>query len=144
MNLKSLALGAVIFAMAASPAVAADPATATLAITIHNISDAGGDIRLGVYDETSFAEKGGVPVAHTVKHARGATMTLTLEDITPGTYGVKVLQDINRNGQFDMGLKGIEPFGFSDDPEIKGGLPPFGDVKFTVSPGNNSIDITLH
>jgi uncharacterized protein (DUF2141 family) len=120
------------------------PAVASLAITVHNISDAGGDIRLGVYDETSFAQKGGVPVAHTVKHARGATMTLTLDDVPPGTYGVKVLQDLNRNGQFDMGLKGIEPFGFSNDPEIQAGLPPFDAVKFTVTAGNNSIDITLH
>lgn len=127
-------------AFAADPA----PATASLAITVHNISDAGGDLRLGVYDETNFAMKGGVPVAHKVTHARGATMMITLDDIAPGTYGVKVLQDINQNGQFDMGLKGIEPFGFSNDPEIKGGLPPFDAVKFTVTPGNNSIDVTLH
>jgi uncharacterized protein (DUF2141 family) len=70
-------------------------------------------------------------------------MTITFEGLAPGVYGAKVLQDINQNGQFDMSSKGVEPFGFSDDPEIKGGLPPFDDVKFTVTPGNNSIDVTL-
>ena len=120
------------------------PATASLTITVHNISDAGGDLRVGVYDETNFAEKGGTPVARKVTNARSPKMTITFDDIPSGVYGAKVLQDLNRNGQFDMGLKGIEPFGFSDDPEIKGGLPPFSDVKFTVSPGNNSIDVTLH
>jgi uncharacterized protein (DUF2141 family) len=137
----------IVAALSIGGAASADdpaPATATLAITVHNISDAGGDIRLGVYDEKNFAEKGGVPVARKVTHARGATMTLTLDDIPPGTYGVKVLQDLNRNGQFDMGLKGVEPFGFSNDPAITGGLPPFDEVKFTVTAGNNSIDVTLH
>ena len=129
-----------------SAANAADtaPTTASLTITVHNIADAGGDLRIGVYDEANFAAKGGTPVAHRVTNARSPKMTITFDSIPPGTYGVKVLQDLNRNGQFDMGLKGIEPFGFSDDPEIKGGLPPFGDVKFTVTAGNNSIDITRH
>ncbi len=125
-------------------ACAADPAPASLTITVHNISDAGGDLRVGVYDETNFPQKTGVPVARKVTHARGPTMTITFDDIAPGTYGAKVLQDINQNGQFDMSAKGIEPFGFSNDPEIKGGLPPFSDVKFTVAPGSNSIDVTLH
>ncbi len=86
-----------------------------------------------------------MPAARKVTHARGPTMTITFDTIAPGIYGyAKVLQDINQNGQFDIGLKGVEPFGFSDDPELNGGLPPFSDVKFTVSLGNNSIDVTLH
>jgi uncharacterized protein (DUF2141 family) len=144
--MKSVALGALIALCLGGAANAADPApaTATLTITVHNISDAGGDLRVGVYDAANFALKSGTPAVRKVTHARGATMTVKFDDIAPGTYGAKVLQDINQNGQFDMGLKGIEPFGFSNDPEIKGGLPPFDDVKFTVAPGNNSIDVTLH
>ena len=130
-------------ARAADPVPVPAPAAATLTITVHGISDAGGDLRIGVYDEANFALKDGMPVARKVTHARGPKMTITFDDIAPGTYGAKVLQDLNQNGQFDMGLKGVEPFGFSDDPEIKGGLPPFDDVKFTVSPGSNSIDVTL-
>ncbi|HTT99976.1 MAG TPA: DUF2141 domain-containing protein [Rhizomicrobium sp.] len=146
MSPRSLFLAAGILALTVSPAPAADPAptTASLTITVHNIADAGGDLRIGVYDEANFAAKAGTPVARKVTHARGSKMTITFDGIPPGTYGAKVLQDINQNGQFDMGLKGVEPFGFSNDPEIKGGLPPFSDVKFTVSPGNNSIDVTLH
>jgi uncharacterized protein (DUF2141 family) len=146
MKLSLAFLAAGILAMTASPVIAAvpAPATATLTITVRNISDAGGDLRLGVYDESNFAEKGGVPIARKVTHARGPKMTITFDDVAPGIYGAKVLQDLNRNGQFDMGLKGIEPFGFSNDPPIAAGLPPFDAVKFTVSQGNNSIDVTLH
>ncbi len=44
-------------------------------------------------------------------------MTITFDTIALGIYGAKVLQDINQNGQFDIGPKGVEPIGFSDDPE---------------------------
>jgi len=146
MNMKSFPLAGGVLALVLSPPVwAADPAPAavSLTITVRNISDAGGDLRIGVYDAANFAAKDGVPVARKVTHARGPKMTFTFDGIAPGTYGAKVLQDLNHNGQFDMGLKGIEPFGFSNDPEITGGLPPFDDVKFTVSPGSNSVDVTL-
>jgi uncharacterized protein (DUF2141 family) len=141
MSLKSILFVAGMLAITMLPVAAAD--TASLTITVHNISDAGGDLRIGVYDEANFALKGGVPAARKVTHARGPTMTITFDTIAPGAYGAKVLQDINQNGQFDIGLKGVEPIGFSDDPQLKGGLPPFGDVKFIVAPGNNSIDVTL-
>jgi uncharacterized protein (DUF2141 family) len=140
--------GALLLALVMSqPAWAGDampaPTAATLTVTVHNIGDAGGDLRIGIYDEANFAKKGGDAVARKSTNVMGPKYTFTFDAIPPGTYGAKVLQDINRNGHFDMGLKGIEPFGFSGDPEIKGGLPPFDDVKFTVSPGSNSIDITL-
>jgi len=144
MKFKLAFLAASFLAMA-SP-VAADPAlaAATLTVTVRNINDAGGDLRIGIYDEENFAKKVGDAVARKSMHIMGPKYTFTFDAIPPGVYGAKVLQDINRNGAFDMGLKGIEPFGFSNNPEIKGGLPPFDDVKFTVSPGSNSIDITLH
>jgi len=145
---RALVLGTIIALCLCGVAIADDAgppaATATLNITVRNISSAGGKLLLGVYDETNFAMKGGVPVAHKSTNVRGDRQTVTFEDIPPGVYAVKALQDINMNGQFDMGVKGIEPFGFSGYPEIKGGLPPFADVKFTVTAGDNSIDITLH
>ena len=140
-------VGALLLALVLSqPAWADDaaPAAATLTVTVRNINDAGGDLRIGIYDEANFAKKAGDAVARKSTHVMGPKLTFTFDNIPPGVYGAKVLQDINRNGAFDMGLKGIEPFGFSNNPTITGGLPPFNDVKFTVSPGSNSIEITLH
>ena len=146
--MRAFAIAALMFLAVPPVAVADDTAssaaTATLNVTVRNIASAGGNLMLGVYDETSYATKGGTAVARKSTHVRGDRMTVTFDGIPPGVYAVKVLQDINQNGQFDMGLKGVEPFGFSGDPEIKGGLPPFADVKFTVTAGTNSIDVTLH
>jgi uncharacterized protein (DUF2141 family) len=141
MAAKTLAL-LFLLSFASSLACAGD--AATLAITVRHISDAGGELRLGVYDQTNYAMKGGIAVARKSANARGSTMTFIFDNIPPGTYAAKVLQDVNRNGNFDFGPKGMEPFGFSNDPKVTVGLPPFDDAKFTVTAGANSIEIALH
>ena len=115
-----------------------------LTITVRHIIDAGGDLKIGVYDEANYAMKGGMPVARKSTHARGPTMSFTFDDVPPGIYAAKVLQDVNQNGNFDFGPKGMEPFGFSNDPVVTVGLPPFDEAKFTVTAGTNTIEITLH
>jgi uncharacterized protein (DUF2141 family) len=142
--MKSRAMG-MIFATWPSLALAADvpPATATLTIKVRHIIDAGGDLQIGIYEKANYATKGGMPVARKSAHARGPTMSFTFDGIPPGTYAAKVLQDVNQNGNFDFGPKGMEPFGFSNDPVVTVGLPPFDEAKFTVTGGTNTIEITL-
>jgi uncharacterized protein (DUF2141 family) len=130
------------FVLAAVPALADD--TASLAVTVRNVSEAGGELRIGVYDEAGFEVRGAKPVAGKTTLARPGTMTVTIDGIKPGTYGVKLFQDVNRNGHFDFGLTFTEPFGISNDPPVTLALPPFDDAKISLHPGLNSIDVTLH
>jgi len=139
--------GTLLSVVAAGTAIAADaasPASATLTVTVHHIFDAGGDLLIGVYDEAGYTARHGVPVAGRSIHARSSTMTVTFGNLPPGTYAVKAFQDLNGNGNFDVGVRGVEPYGFSTDPPVTVGLPPFNDVEFTVTAGANSIDLTLH
>ena len=123
----------------------APPATATLAVTIHHVLDsAGGDLLIGVYDKAGFETAHSAPVAGKRTGARRSTMTVTFENLPPGAYAVKAFQDINGNGNFDVSTRGVEPFGFSNDPPVTVGLPPFDDAEFTVTAGTNSIELTLH
>ena len=133
---------AATFALLGSPA-AADGA-ATLNVTVENIGDAGGELRIGVYDQAGFSARNAMPVAGKIVPARSSKMTVRIENIPPGIYGVKLFQDIDRNGYLDLSVRGVEPFGFSNDPPVTTGLPAFDDVKFTLSPGDNSITVTLH
>ncbi|HEX4861814.1 MAG TPA: DUF2141 domain-containing protein, partial [Rhizomicrobium sp.] len=101
----------------APPALAADAtAPVTLTVTVLNVSDAGGQIQIGVYDKAGFTAKHGTPVGGKITAARPGTMTVTIEGLAPGVYAVKMFQDVNRNGYFDFGFKFTEPYGFSNDP----------------------------
>lgn len=131
-------------AFAALASSAAADGNARLDITVQGISDAGGQLRIGVYDQAGFGAKNAVPVAGKIVLARPGKMTVRIENVPPGVYGVKLFQDIDRNGYLDFGVKGVEPFGFSNDPPVTTGLPAFDDAKFTLSPGDNSITVTLH
>jgi uncharacterized protein (DUF2141 family) len=132
------------FALALLPALAAADDTASLTLTVMGVSDAGGDLRIGVYDEAGFKSRSAAPIAGKKVSARSGTMTVTIDGIAPGTYGVKMFQDINRNGHFDFGAMLTEPFGISNDPPLSMTLPPFDDAKFELKPGANAITVTLH
>ncbi len=127
----------------APPALAADAtAPVTLTVTVLNVSDAGGQIQVGVYDEAGFKAKHGTPVAGKITAARPGTMTVTIDGLAPGIYAVKMFQDVNRNGYFDFGFKFTEPYGFSNDPAAP--IPSFDDAKFALNAGSNAITVTLH
>ncbi|HWA91697.1 MAG TPA: DUF2141 domain-containing protein [Rhizomicrobium sp.] len=131
-------------AAALLPFAAQADETASLSVTVTNVSDAGGELKIGVYDEAGFKSIGALPLAHKTVHARPGRMSVTIDGIAPGTYGVKMYQDINRNGYFDYGRKLTEPVGFSNDARASSGVPDFADAKITLVPGANAIAMSLH
>lgn len=135
-------------ALALSPAVAHAADTATLTVKVLDVTDKGGDLRVGVYDKATFVVRSAKPVSGQVVPAVPGTMSFTFSGLKPGEYGVKVLQDVNRNGKMDVsivgGMKPAEPFGLSNDakPSLTG--PPWNEAKFSLHAGANSATITLH
>ena len=132
-------------ALLAAPALAAG--TATLTVKVMNVSDKGGDLRVGVYDHATFIVRGSTPLAHQIVPAKAGTMSVVFQGLKPGEYGVKLFQDVNRNGRMDMTMMGMmpdEPYGLSNDaaPSMSG--PPWDDAKFTLKPGVTTIAIRLH
>ena len=60
-------------------------------------------------------------------------VTYTFTDIPPGVYAIQAYQDVNENGQFDMGVFGPkEPYGFSNSVRPRFSHPKFDDAKFEV------------
>lgn len=120
--------------------------TATLTVKVLNVSDKGGDLRVGVYDQATFVVRGSKPLANEIVPAKAGTMSFTFT-LKPGEYGVKVLQDLNRNGKLDMSMMGMmpaEPYGLSNDAKPTMSGPPWDDAKITLKPGATAIAITLH
>jgi len=135
---------AILCLLVLTPALARAADMGTLTVTVLNVSDAGGQLRVGVYDEAGFKDKHGTPVAGRQTLARPGTMTVTIENIVPGIYAVKMFQDVDRNGFFDRSPRLMEPFGLSNDPAVTAGPPNFDDAKFPVVAGANAITVTLH
>lgn len=133
-----VALAVLLFC--AGPAAAAD-----LAVSVTNVSSKGGDIRLALYDERSYAGHDGQPIAAVTVTATSPTTTLTVRGLSPGRYAAKVFQDFDRSGAFKMNVFGYpeEPFGFSNDARPLLDQPSFARASFEVGRDRQAITIRL-
>ncbi len=118
---------------------------ATLTIHVADIDRKGGTLRLSLYDEFGWSKSEDDPVASANVPAVAPETVVTLTDIKPGVYGVKLFQDTNNNGKFDQNFIGfpLERYGFSRDARPFLSTPPFDRTKFTVKDGDNEITIHL-
>lgn len=138
---RLLLAGLLVFVLA--PATA--ETLATLIVKVEKVSPRGGDIRVALYTSASYPLDNADPVIDGVVPAKPGQTVVTLQGIKPGTYAVKLFQDFNRNGEFDMNWLGLplEKFGFSNDARPMFSEPPFDATKFELRPGTNTITIHL-
>ncbi|MCG3203591.1 MAG: hypothetical protein KCHDKBKB_00261 [Elusimicrobia bacterium] len=70
--------------------------------------------------------------------------TITFENIPLGPYAISVYQDLNNDHRLNKSLIGIpkEPVGFSNDPSMRRGQPPFEDTVFLFN--NRMKKIVIH
>lgn len=118
---------------------------ATLTITVKDIDAKGGTLRLSLYDEFSWSAASDDPLASANVPAVTPDTVVTLNDIKPGIYGIKLFQDFNNNGRFDQNFIGLplERYGFSRDARPFLSTPSFQNTKFKVVEGENAITIHL-
>jgi uncharacterized protein (DUF2141 family) len=135
---KRSAVAVVIaFAVAMPGAGAAQTAmAATLRVAVDGISPAGGNLIVGIYDEATFPLAPEMPLfSRTIVNVRGSA-TAVFERLPPGTYAVRVLQDVNHNGRADA----REPTALSN----AAGAGDFDGAAIVLHPGENSAAIHLH
>jgi uncharacterized protein (DUF2141 family) len=141
---------ALVLAVLLAPALARAEEKAVLVVTVQHISSKGGDLRLALYDRKNF-DKGegvGTPAAGMTVPAKPWTEVVTFDPVPPGTYAVKMFQDDNSNGQFDLNWVGLpaERYGFSNNagPDwIHLTSPSFDAAEIVLKPGRNAISIWL-
>jgi uncharacterized protein (DUF2141 family) len=131
-------------ALAAIPARAAAP-SAVLTIKVEKVSPRGGDIRVALYTQDNYALESGDATTDAVVPAKPGETIVTLKPVKPGIYAVKLFQDFNRNGEFDMNWIGlpVEKYGFSNDATPTISEPPFAATRFELHVGANTITIHL-
>jgi uncharacterized protein (DUF2141 family) len=132
-----------LFLLATIPASAAP--LATLIVKVEKVSPRGGDVRVALYTRTSYPLDNADPVTDAVVPAKPGETIVTLNGIKPGEYAVKLFQDFNRNGRFDMNWLGLplEKYGFSNDARPTFSEPSFDATKFDLRQGTNTITIRL-
>lgn len=102
---------------------------ATVTVTIENVLSDGGTILAGLHTAETFMK--GMGVANTAVPAKEGAVTLTFENVTPGTYAIMVMHDKNDNKQMDMDGNGIpqESYGTTGEMNMYG-PPSFDTSKF--------------
>lgn len=117
----------------------------TLTVVIDNVKSEKGKMNIAVCSTPEqYLSDTNIFKAVRVKPARGETKVV-FANIPYGDYAVKVYQDKNNNGKLDTGFFGIpkEPYGFSNDPKIKRGMPSFKETSFKVGSENKEITIRM-
>lgn len=120
--------------------VAQEATGATVTVTIENVLSDGGTILGGLHTTDTFMKGAGIIDA--VEPAKAGEITLTFENVEPGTYAIMVIHDANDNKQMDMDATGIpqESYGTSGTMNLYG-PPTFADAKFEVTGEDQDIRI---
>lgn len=121
---------------------------ANLAVTIDNITEDEGVLRLAIYESANWLDNDPDKVANgavydVTEHEGDEPVMVNLE-IEPGEYAAVVYHDLNENRVFDKNLLGLpkEPYAFSKGYD-KLRRPDFEDCKFVVAEDGAAITLTL-
>ncbi|WP_299765107.1 DUF2141 domain-containing protein [uncultured Dokdonia sp.] len=114
----------------------------TVTIEIPNLLNNDGKVSAALYDEATFMKAAPLDAAETTPENK--SVTLTFENVQPGTYGIITLHDFNSNGRMDFEPSGMpkEPYGVSG-AGAGFGPPNWGDAKFTVEDKDITIKINM-
>jgi uncharacterized protein (DUF2141 family) len=114
-----------------------------LEVTVKNIKEAKGTIRVGLFTtEESFLKD--AAFGKIVK-AQGGQVTVVFENLKSGEYAVSVIHDENENGELDTNIVGIprEGFAFGNNSMGTFGPPSFEKAKVTLKNANEKQVIDL-
>lgn len=116
-----------------------------LTIVVQSLASEVAPIEMSVYSpDDNFLSPKSNAKKYRWRPKKGKAVT-KIDNLPYGDFAIALYQDVNDNGKIDKNMIGIpeEPFAFSNDykPVIK--APSFNDCKFSYSPEQNTITITL-
>jgi len=110
-----------------------------LEVTIKNIKETTGTIRVGLFNnENDFLKNA---LEGKVVKASANEITVVFKNLKPGDYAVSVIHDKNENGELDSNFMGMpnEPYGFSNNVMGSFGPPSFEKAKVLVDENKASV-----
>ncbi|MEO0570634.1 MAG: DUF2141 domain-containing protein [Bacteroidota bacterium] len=112
----------------------------TLTVTIENILNDEGTVLVSLHTADTFMKGGGI--INLSEKAQKGPVTLTFENIKPGSYAIMAMHDANNNNRMDYESNGMpkESYGMSGN-DMTMGPPTFDAAKFEVA--NEDISFTI-
>jgi uncharacterized protein (DUF2141 family) len=114
-------------------------AQANLQVTVKNIKEEKGSIRIGLFTtEKDFLKNA---TRGKIVKASGKEVTVVFENLKPGDYAVSVIHDENENGELDSNMVGIPKEGFAFGNNAMGtfGPPSFDKAKISLTKNEKQI-----
>ncbi len=136
MKKLALTLGILLIAFTAK----AQSETVTVKVTIENVLNDNGSVLASLHNTDTFMKGAGVIDLKEI--AKKGAITLSFENVEPGTYAIIVLHDENNNQRMDFEANGMpkENYGMSNNVMVMG-PPTFADAKFEVA--NEDMELTI-
>jgi uncharacterized protein (DUF2141 family) len=110
-----------------------------LEVTVRNIKEAKGTIRVGLFtSEKDFLKKA---AEGKVVKANAKEITVVFENLKSGDYAVSVIHDENENGELDSNMVGIPKEGFAFGNNAMGafGPPSFDKAKVSLTKNEKQV-----
>jgi uncharacterized protein (DUF2141 family) len=129
----------------AAPATAAlQAAPGTLMVTIDGYDVQEGMVSAALFNEAGYKGKA-APVGGQSVDIMGDSVTLIFEGLAAGEYGIKLYQDIDKNGQMNTNAFGLptEPYAFSNNAVGTMGPAKWDAAKFTVTEAGTVTSISF-
>jgi uncharacterized protein (DUF2141 family) len=132
--------GACLAALLLTQSAAAE----TLTIIVGNITQAEGSVMVAVAAGKEGFANVNEPAAAMTEPARLGEITFVATDLPPGEYAIRVMHDVNGNGELDTNFMGmpIEPWAMSNNAKGRFGPPKWKAVKFDLQ-GDTTQQIDL-
>jgi uncharacterized protein (DUF2141 family) len=117
------------------------PSTTDLTITIDNLENDKGVVRLLVFNsERGFPDQADKAVESAVVEIKNGRAVIHLKDMEHGKYAITAFHDANNDGILNKNTLGIpkEGYGFSNNASGNFGPPSFSSAAFEVDGGKSS------
>jgi uncharacterized protein (DUF2141 family) len=130
--MKKITIYSIVAAFTLGAMVSHVFAQGNLEVTVQNIKEKKGTIRVGLFtNEKDFLKKA---TEGKVVKASGEEIIVSFNNLKPGIYAVSVIHDENENGELDSNFMGIpkEGFGFGNNAMGSFGPPSFDEAKVII------------
>lgn len=119
------------------------PVWGQLTVNVEPFEKMEGNIYLGLYDKEEFFLDDEKQFKKIILPIDSTVMQITFDEIPEGWYAISVMHDINSNLKMDFSFFHLpeEPYGFSNNVEVRFRRPTFEEARFYYD--NSPVEVKI-